>query len=133
VDTWVIDASVAAKWFLNEDRVKEATSVLVSAELHAPSVIGLELHHTLWAAVRGGRLENEAIQPALERLPRIFVKLHSVESLLLEASRISSDHNHPIYDCAYIAVARVTGSPLLTADERQLMVAKRCRVRNQLL
>jgi predicted nucleic acid-binding protein len=81
-ERFVIDASVAAKWFLKdsfEDHVELAEEVLIDAlaggvELHAPRLMSYEVCRLLWKACLtegdGGskRLERERAQQCAETL-----------------------------------------------------------------
>lgn len=45
--------------------------------------------------------------------------------LVDHACRLSAEVNHPVYDCVYLALARQTGVPVITADLRFAGVVQR--------
>jgi len=130
----VVDASVAVKWFIEEDRAKSAKALIDSGrELWAPSFILLEVAHSLFVAARQGRTTIHAGARAEEVLPKALHTLVPDAELLAEAAQVMRRFEHPIYDCLYVALARSTGLPLVTADERQHALARRNRTRAELL
>lgn len=130
----VIDASVAVKWFLEEDRSKEARTVLVSEVLlTAPFTILAEVAQALWIASRKARTTATAAESASIRMAAIFPNPVFDFELFEASRRLMHSHNHPIYDCLYLALAERTGSPLVTADEQQFAVARRARIKARLL
>ena len=130
----VIDASVAVKWFLEEDRVEAAAALRRSEhDLWAPGFIQLEVAHSLWVAVRQGRTTAQAGQLADRVLPNVVRRLVPDSELLAEAARLMRSLAHPIYDCLYLALAFRENLTLVTADERQFELARRSRIRTALL
>lgn len=130
----VIDASVAVKWFLDEDRTQEARALLDDAgPLLAPSALFLEVLQAIWVAARQGRTAIEAIGQAEQDLQHAFPQPSPDLMLIRDAARIMREQQHPIYDCLYLALAERSGLELVTADERQLAVARRMRVLARLL
>jgi predicted nucleic acid-binding protein len=117
VNAWVIDASVAGKWLLPEERSDKALR-LRADRLVAPSFFDVECGAILWKAFRRGEIsdsEARSYQLALRLAP---VERISEESLLAAALSAAIELRHPIYDCLYIAAAEATGFPVVTADAR---------------
>ena len=119
--TLVVDASVAIKWFVEEDLADEAAALLHrSFSLHAPDLIVPEVMNAAWKKfVRGaiGRAQAEAIALSLPRSP-----LHLTASLFLHrrALEIAIDLRHSVYDCLYLACAERVGGTVVTADRALL-------------
>ena len=63
----VIDASVAVKWFLTEDRSHEARDLATEGGLIAPTTILLEVYNALSIAVRRERAVPQTLKVAQER------------------------------------------------------------------
>lgn len=125
----VIDASVAVKWFLEEDRSREARVFLANDEvLLAPAFLLPELAHALWSAVRGGRTPPQAVPAALTAVRGRFDRLTPDPDLIDEAADLMLGLNHPVYDCLYLALASREKATLVTADERLFAVARRARI-----
>ena len=58
--TWVVDASVAVKWFVDEAHSATARAVLASGQpLIAPDLIVPETCNTAWKKVRRGDISRE--------------------------------------------------------------------------
>jgi predicted nucleic acid-binding protein len=121
----IVDASMAVKWFVEEPGSAEAERLLEREGLVAPSLILAEVANALWKRVgrRAATLEQAVV--ALDRIPRVLSELHAIEPLCAEAIRLAVQHDHPIYDCFYVALARREGAPLITADRKMAALAER--------
>ena len=115
----VVDASVAIKWFVDEVHTEAACRLLTDVYmLSAPDLLWPECGNMLWKKVQRGELtvqEARLIREGLELQP-----LHIAPSrLLLEpALEIALDTGRTVYDSCYLALAMLTESPLVTADQR---------------
>jgi predicted nucleic acid-binding protein len=130
----VIDASVAVKWFIDEDRSAEAQRVLnADADLLAPASILYEIFHALWEATRTRRLPSNRLAEFAEVVPTPFAALTPLEHLYAAAAAMAQSHTLAIYDCAYVALAQREHAELITADERMFAVARKAKVKARLL
>ena len=117
----VFDASVAVKWFLQEDRSGDALALLASdPDPMAPALILFEVMNALWTAVRARRAPAEILPAAQQRMPALFSRSESDARLFTRAASLMIDLAHPVYDRVYIPLAQREGATLVTADERQL-------------
>lgn len=114
----VIDASVALKWFLDEEGSDAAMAVAARPDLVAPDLLAAEVANALWRAVRIGRLAQVDGLSALARLPGAFARLVPCSGLLGRAFSIAGALDHPVYDCIYLALAEREGTLVVTADHR---------------
>jgi hypothetical protein len=122
----VLDASVAAKWFLpkaDEPLAAEAQQVLRgfssgACRLLAPDLFWPEMGNVLWKAVRMGRISAESCDAAVEALERTGITAFPCLPLLKDAMAIARAFDRPVYDSIYVALAVLSGAPLVTADER---------------
>ena len=116
---FVVDASVAAKWFLEEEHTAAALRLLEVAQfLHAPDLFSLELDHVLTKKVRRGELseeEGEEIREALERFP---IQKFPSEALRDLAFAMACATGRALYDCLYLALAALHGVRMVTADRK---------------
>ena len=130
----VIDASVAAKWFLDEEGSDKAREIGgATALLIAPFIITIEVSHALWTAARSGRTTDLVVRQSLRQLLEVFPAPVFDVDLIALAHAMMIAERHPIYDCLYVALAARTASILVTADQRQFAVAKRARIEARML
>jgi predicted nucleic acid-binding protein len=130
----VIDASVAVKWFIDEDRSVDAQRLLAAdADLMAPASILYEIFHALWDAARTRRLPGKRLPELAEVTPTPFALLVPIEQLYAAAAAMAQAHNLSIYDCAYVALAQREHAELITADKRMFAVARKAKVKARLL
>jgi predicted nucleic acid-binding protein len=117
----VLDASVAAKVYLEERGSEEATAILTSTQkLMAPELVRTEVCAALCRRVRHGQLEAEEARVRcshwLGRLQKGLFALTPDKELLEDAIELSSELKHALQDCLYLAMARRFDIPLITAD-----------------
>ena len=120
---WVIDASVAAKWLLPEDGSNQA-SALLGDELLVPDLLFAELANIFWKKQMRGEIDTATADAAARWLMQAPLQVHPCGGLTAEAVGLSIRLQHPAYDCFYLALARHTGCPLVTADRR---LVERCQ------
>jgi len=126
VNTIVLDASVAAKWFLpasGETLVEEATALFgryAKGELRfiVPDLFWPEIGNILWKAVRQNRCSKDSAEESISSLAARKLPTISSEQLLPEAFAIATSFNRTVYDSIYVALAITSKSELVTADER---------------
>jgi predicted nucleic acid-binding protein len=121
----IVDASVAARWFVPAFSWASAVSLLKAGhELIAPELILAETANAFWKAVRAGYMTPDEMQAAVAEMPACFIRLTSLRALSEDAAEIAVSLNHPAYDCFYLALARREHAPLVTADKRLASVAQ---------
>ena len=118
----VVDASIAAKWYLNEPGSAEAAALLTSAAiLIAPALIRVEVNGAILRRYREGKLSLERAKEACGLWDTDLVsgalRLVPDNDLILPARDIAFQMRHAIQDCLYLAAAVETGAArLVTAD-----------------
>jgi predicted nucleic acid-binding protein len=120
----VVDASVALKWFVDEDG-SDVARTLLGGPLTAPDLLMAEVANGLWTMARTGRLAPEAPGAALRRLPRYFDHLAPLAPLAPRAAEIAGALDHPAYDAFYLALAEAGHGEVVTADRRLAAAAAR--------
>ena len=125
----VVDASVAAKWFMPEEGSGAALQLLNSdTSLAGPSLLRVEVAAAITRKVRLREMEAgdalEAVDSWLLSLARNMVTLYADEADLPAASRLATELKHPLQDCLYLALAIRLETALITADSK---FAKRAR------
>lgn len=113
---YVVDASVACKWVIEEPGTAEALG-LRRAQLVAPYLLIGECANVLWKKVRAGELRAAEARFAARLLARSGVEYWAEDSLLEPALGIAVELNHPAYDCVYLALAVALDMAMITADE----------------
>jgi len=126
VTSFVLDASVAAKWMLpahNEPRRAQAFQILDGyaaneISLLVPDIFWAECGNLLWKAVRQRRLSQADAELALNGMLRRNFPTFPSTDLLSEALPLALNYDCPVYDCLYVALAVQSQTQLITADER---------------
>jgi len=119
--TWVVDSSVAVKWFVAEQDHQRALRILgVPDDRVAPDILIYEVCNIFWRKLRQGEVSRDQAEASIGELLRGDVAFWPGEDLALRAFEISQDLQHPVYDCFYIACAEASDGILVTADQRLL-------------
>ena len=113
----VIDASVACKWFFDENLSSEARALAESeATFSAPDMILAECANAAWMRVRGKTVPEAQAKAFLRALPQWFESLVPSGPLNRAAFEMACALDHPVYDCQYLALAEEQDTHLVTAD-----------------
>jgi predicted nucleic acid-binding protein len=122
---YVLDASVAAKWYLprGENLVDESVRLLNEytsdlTRLAVPDLFWPEMGSIFWKAVRNKRMSGQSADEALQSLSELQLPTFPSYPLLRNAYRIATRFQCTVYDCTYVALAIAAEQPLVTADER---------------
>ncbi len=123
---WVVDASVAAKWFLpaaGETLTEEALRFLrgyASGQLRfiVPDLFWAEFGNILWKAVRQGRWTRAAAETAIAAMKGRNLPTVPSVTLLGEAFTVATTFDRTVYDSLYVALAITSKAQFVTADER---------------
>jgi predicted nucleic acid-binding protein len=115
----VADASVVAKWFLNEEFSEEARLLrdsFVKDEL-AISVPSLLFYETLNALRYTGLYNFEELASAARSLSKYGFDVWEPRSRIYEeTAKMSLQYDISVYDAAYVALASYLSTTLYTAD-----------------
>ena len=124
--TFVLDASVAAKWCLpakDEPLASQARRLLdaysrAEIGLIVPDLFWPELGNVLWKAVRMGRLSSGDAYSALEFLRALKIPTYLSSDFLPETLHLALFYGRTFYDSLYATLADNSSVELVTADER---------------
>lgn len=115
----IVDASVAMKWFVEEELHAEAGRLKqVFTHLAAPDFMLIELASIAWKKVRRGELSAAAAMAIAADLQRSPLPFLATAALIDDALAVALEIDHPIYDCLYLVTARQLDGICLTADQR---------------
>ena len=121
---FVLDVSVAAKWFLPaEHEAGEALALLGryadgQIELHVPDLFWPEVGNVLRKAARSGRISTGTARESIATLSELRLNTSASGPLLPYAFEISVSYGTAVYDGIYVALAVFSNRTLVTADER---------------
>jgi len=120
----VIDASVAAKWFLPDEPYSAmALELLRSATAGTtgfivPDLFFSECGNILWKATRRQRLTVGETQAAIRVIEDLQTVMVPAATLLEGTLQIAQSYDRTFYDSLYIAVAIQQQTHVVTADEK---------------
>jgi predicted nucleic acid-binding protein len=116
----VIDASVAIKWYVPEDRSAAAVSLLESGDiLLAPDLIVPEFGNIIWKKVQRGELTADEGRSIVNAFTSLTLLSHIPSVRLLPgALEIALSFDRSVYDSLYLALAVTADALFITADER---------------
>jgi predicted nucleic acid-binding protein len=120
----VLDASVAAKCFVNEAGSHVARRLAGSGlVLIAPDLVLIELASVAAKKVRRAELSPDAGAQMIARAADLFDELTPTRPLLEPAYRIAAASSLSLYDSLYLALAGRQGLELVTADLKLVAAA----------
>ena len=115
----VVDASSAVKWYFEEEYSDDATRLLHPAHtLLAPDLLIAEFANVAWKYVRRGDATAVEARDALTALLSVRLELHASTTVMPAAFDIACETGRTAYDSIYLALARLQGCQLVTADRR---------------
>ena len=126
-DSYVVDASVVAKWFnrgeSNEDEARALRDAWTDGKVHlyAPTLLLLEVANSI--------RKNPAIRTKTARsVVRLLVRLspnllNPDEEVSEKAMMLARISKLTFYDSIYLALAKSLSHILITADQEQLSIA----------
>jgi predicted nucleic acid-binding protein len=119
----VLDASVAAKWFLPEIHAEEAQRLFLDGPgFLAPALIRIEVAGAITRRVRDDGMQEADGRLACEKWQHLLdgglFELIPDEELFAPATDLAFKTRHTLQDCLYLAASKVSGKPLYTADRK---------------
>ena len=119
MSVFVLDASVAAAWLLDEPAASRADLVLARLEEQAalvPQLWHLELRNCLLVASRRARLTAGTAAQRLEALRGLPIRTDTEPDLAV-ALTLAERHRLSFYDAIYLELAKRRAAPVATLDK----------------
>ena len=116
-DAWLVDASVAAKWFLPVEREPDGELARTAIGRLAMRTTALAIHEVGNVLIIHSGWPADRIASALGLLGEICGDPFELRPEdLRAATELALAHGLTFYDASYVAIARRTGRRLLSAD-----------------
>ncbi len=121
-----VDASVAAKWVLDESLSDTAAALYrdwVKSETVpiSPPHMTTEVANAIWRRAARGEFDNDEAERLMAAFLEFTVAAAFLPELHVEAMKVAGLYNRPaVYDAHYVALANIAGCDLWTADQRLL-------------
>lgn len=115
----ILDASVVAKWFLEEKGTETALSIREKYfqdefDINVPDLVIYEIANTL----RYSNFSSREIDKAISTIYSMDLFLvDPSQKVMKKASEIAINNDITIYDATYVALAYQLSSQLITADK----------------
>ena len=117
--TLVVDASVAAKWFLPEPNAAAALRLLDGRRrLVAPDLIRAEVGNIIWKLCTRKLLTADEATEMVEHFLAMPLEIHDSTFLLPTALEVAVATERTVYDSLYLALAMELNATVITADQR---------------
>jgi predicted nucleic acid-binding protein len=122
---FVIDASVAIQWYVEEPFSQAARRLPRLGEpLYAPDLYLAEMGNIAWKLTIRGDITPAHAQTMAEILPRGMPMLLASNLFLARALDLAIRLQHPLCDCLYLACAQHVAGQMVTVDARLLAAVK---------
>jgi predicted nucleic acid-binding protein len=134
MSAFVLDASIALKWFLEDETGRAYSLAILEAitDEYRPVVPWLwyyEMSSTLLVQVRRKRVEFEQAVTFLDLIDGMLIDIDPpYSSAILQLPHLAKKHNLTGYDAAYLELAQRLNLPLATSDDELIRAASECRV-----
>ncbi len=115
----VVDASVAVKWFVEENLRQEARLLVKQGhELVSPDFILIETANIAWKKALRREIGKDQARTIVAAIPQYVPTLYPSSELMDRALELALALDHPVYDCLYLSCADIVDGVLITADEK---------------
>ncbi len=118
---FVIDANIAAKWYLPEADSAVAERLFeLDAEFHSPTFLETEFASIFWKHSIAQTSSIEVWRVAQAQLKKAIPNWHPDAQLHDLALELAISHEHHVFDCIYLALAIQIDGIVVTADKQFL-------------
>jgi len=130
MDKVVVDASLALRWVLKDEKEVRADTLLSQwamslTRMLVPPLFLSEIANALYLSVRRSRLTLKEARLALVTIIQIGAEVSEPAGLYSRSLDLAAEYSLTnAYDAQYIALAEIEGCELWTADERLAAAVK---------
>jgi len=114
---WVVDASIAVKWFLPADKepeADEARDIMGALSLRTTTLAFYEVGNALTIK---GQMEPQRVAGSLETIALVCGEAVDMTAAdHEEAALLTKQHGITFYDASYVAIAKRLGRTVISAD-----------------
>ena len=119
IKRYVVDASVAAKWYFREEHSDRADALLEQeSELLAPGLLAVEIATLVWKRARRGEISEVVADRIVAALRQVPLEIRPTVELVTGALPLALHRGLTLHDAFYAALAVKAGCPLVTADRK---------------
>ncbi len=116
---YVVDASVAIKWFLPQVYADNARDLLTNNHnLLAPDLLFPEVGNILWKEVRFSLATAEEAKAVITAFNALPLQVYASKPLMSLAIDIALKTQRTVYDCLYLSLAISERCQMVTADKK---------------
>jgi len=116
---YVVDASVAALWYFQEEHSERADALLEKGgEILAPGLLVVEIATLVWKRARRGEISEVVADRIVAALREVPLEIRPTAELVTAALPLAVHGGLTLYDAFYAALAMKSGCPLVTADRK---------------
>ena len=131
---YVLDASVAVKWYVPEVHEQEATRLKKTGGVfHAPELIVPEFGNIIWKKTIRKELTPAEGNRIITAFAAEKLVLHSHHATLIAAYTGAQTTGQTVYDWTYLALAMALSCLFVTADERFYKALEKTPLKTNLL
>jgi len=117
--SYVVDASVAIKWYVPEILEREASNFLREKhDLHVPELILPEFSSIIWKKVKRGEMIEENANRIVAAISTRKWSIHPHQQIIVSAYAGANATGQTVYDWMYLALAISLSCEFVTADEK---------------
>lgn len=130
MDKVVVDASLALRWVLRDEKEARVDDLLYQwatslTQMLVPPLFLSEVTNALYLSVRRHRLTREEARLVLETILQVGLEMIEPAGLYPRSLDLAAEYNLTnAYDAQYIALAQIENCELWTADERLVRAMK---------
>ena len=120
MSVYVVDASVAAKWFAPDEEHADAAFALLqeNPRLHAPDFLLLEMDNLFCKWARRAIITSDEGEEMRLELRKQTIVHYPFAEMQDHAFALANETGRALYDCLYLALAILIDGVMVTADRR---------------